>query len=123
MALYDCPMWAEYQNARCAALLRKLQRLLAQRIVTSYRTVCHEGTCVLAGSLSWEKDHFHQWDLSSEFFCREKAFCVGRILGPREITAQLASIRSVAMKKWHTRMESPSADLRTVATVRSVKLA
>ncbi|XP_063839116.1 uncharacterized protein LOC135088159 [Ostrinia nubilalis] len=55
MALYGAPIWADALNKReNAALLRRPQRAIAQRVARTYRTVGNAAACVLAGTPPWE---------------------------------------------------------------------
>lgn len=48
MALYCAPVWSPTLSARNAALLQRVQRVLAVRVVRGYRTISTEVACVLA---------------------------------------------------------------------------
>lgn len=54
MALYGAPIWADKLGPKNKALLRRPQRVVAQRMVRAYVTVAWAAACALAGSLPWE---------------------------------------------------------------------
>jgi hypothetical protein len=54
MATYGAPIWADRLRAQTKALLRRPQRVVAQRITRAYKTVSFAAACALAGTLPWE---------------------------------------------------------------------
>ena len=67
MALYGAPIWADSLTRReNAALLRRPQRAIAQRVARCYRTVGFEAACALAGTPPWDLEavaqaRFYGW--------------------------------------------------------------
>nr|XP_049699359.1 uncharacterized protein LOC126055208 [Helicoverpa armigera] len=55
MALYGPPVWADsLRSPQNRALLRKPQRIMANRVIRGYKTVSAEAACALAGTPPWD---------------------------------------------------------------------
>ncbi|XP_041988955.1 uncharacterized protein LOC121740348 [Aricia agestis] len=54
MALYGAPIWVDALTVRNRALLHKMQRVIAVRVIRGYRTVSWAAATALAGEPPWE---------------------------------------------------------------------
>ncbi|XP_037301598.1 uncharacterized protein LOC119191832 [Manduca sexta] len=104
MALYGSPVWANSLNDRCVRLLRRPQRMVAQRIV---RATARSHTKRLA---YWRAlcPGISTRGLSSVFWWREESLRRGQRLAPQEVETTLVSLRNAAVEEWQLRLESPS---------------
>ncbi|KAA5608113.1 hypothetical protein F3H15_34625, partial [Pseudomonas aeruginosa] len=101
MALYGAPVWSPTLSARNAALLQRVQRVLAVRVVRGYRTISTVVACALAGSLPWE----YEAEVLAAVY-RRRAQSLGRGSVPRlsVVARWRRAARRVATLKWKERL-------------------
>lgn len=117
MALYGAPVWAEALTAKNVVLLRRPQRAMAVRACRGYRTVSCEAACVLTGALPWDLEA----ELSAQMYAWRAEQRVRDERLPSDVVRQLKRrARRLQVAKWHERLATPSAGLRTVEAVRPV---
>lgn len=114
MALYGAPVWADDLTSQDIALLRRVQRVMAVRIVRGYRTISGEAACLLAGTPPWDLE---AKTLASLFTWREEARARDFYPAPREVEGHRAELREVLLERWGQRLASAEAGRRTVEAV------
>jgi hypothetical protein len=111
MALYGAPIWASRIGQRAKALLRRPQRVVAQRMTRSYSTVAHAAVCALAGTLPWELDAQLLAERHRE---RVEARTSDERLAPREWEARRLMAVRRARDRWKAQLEDSPAGVYTI---------
>ncbi|XP_063624757.1 uncharacterized protein LOC134796497 [Cydia splendana] len=114
MALYGAPIWAGRLTRCTKALLRRPQRVVAQRMVRAYRTTSHAATCLLAGTPPWELD---AGVLAERYWWRAEAR--GRGEPPNTEDAERVS-RAAAERlreRWRDALEDSHYGTRTIGAI------
>ncbi|XP_073967380.1 uncharacterized protein [Choristoneura fumiferana] len=98
-------------------LCRIVRAYLSERVSRGYRTISGEAACVLAGSLPWDLD---AKALAAVYRWREEARSRDHWPAPREVDAKRKELFQAAVDTWRTRLEHPTAGIRTVEAIRPV---
>ena len=96
-------MWADSLDRRNVTLLRRVQRVMAIRVM-GYRTISVDAACVLAGVMPWDLDAL---SLAS-VYCRLRGLASGEPVSQ----ARAEEGRVAALELWESRLASPSDGLR-----------
>lgn len=114
MALYGAPVWADDLTSGDVALLRRVQRVTAVRVIRGYRTISADAACLLAGTPPWDLDARTH---ASLFEWREEARGRGFYPAPREVEGHREELREVLLERWRERLTAQTAGRRTVGAV------
>jgi hypothetical protein len=115
MATYGAPIWAERLSEKTKALLRRPQRIVAQRISRSFRTVSFAAACALAGTLPWEVDASL---LAEEYGWRVAARTdPDRRLAPQEVAARRRRAVERARDRWKEALEGSPYGVRVIGAL------
>jgi hypothetical protein len=114
MALYGAPIWASRIRDKAKALLRRPQRVVAQRIVKSYSTVAHAAVCALAGTPPWELD---AQLLAERYKQRVEARTNDERLAPEEWDARRQQAEKRMRDRWKIYLEETPAGVYTIGAL------
>ncbi|KAL0851063.1 hypothetical protein ABMA28_006945 [Loxostege sticticalis] len=114
MALYGAPVWIDAMSTTNVTLLRRVQRVMAQRVACAYHTVSASAALVLAGTLPWDLDALvlaavYQWwrDQRPQ----------GHRPAPREIEAKRTEWEDQVLEVWRDRLARGQVSRRTVGAI------
>jgi hypothetical protein len=115
MATYGAPIWADRLSRRTKALLRRPQRVVAQRISRTYRSVSFAAACALAGTLPWELDAVllaerHRWRVAARTNADER-------LAPQEVAARRRMAVERERDRWKEELEGSLYGVRTIGAL------
>ncbi|KAI8428442.1 hypothetical protein MSG28_007254 [Choristoneura fumiferana] len=105
MALYGAPIWADRLSEKNRALLRRPQRVAAQRIVRAYRTVSHAAACALLCTPPWEMD---AQMLAERYVVQSEARTRGERLDPEEAERARRLATDRMRDRWRSKLEDSS---------------
>jgi hypothetical protein len=114
MALYGAPIWADKLKDKTKALLRRPQRVIAQRMARCYRTVAFAAACALAGSLPWELDARL---LAERHRDRVADRTSGEFAAPQEVAASRRRAVERERDRWKEVLEESPYGTRTIGAL------
>ncbi|XP_063371852.1 uncharacterized protein LOC134660082 [Cydia amplana] len=114
MALYGAPIWAGRLTGRARALLRRPQRVLAQRMVRAYRTTSHAAACLLAGTPPWELD---AGVLADRYRLRAEARRRGELPDAEEAERVMRGAAERLRERWREALEDSHYGTRTIGAI------
>lgn len=111
MVLYGAPVWHANMTPISSAIIRKIHRAMALRVIRGYCTVSYEAACLLAGSIPWElvarsQAALYEW--------RAERLARGRSISPREVERRKKVLHQEVSQVWREALDSPNASLRTI---------
>jgi hypothetical protein len=119
MALYGAPVWVDALSPQNRAILKRPQRIIANRAIRAYRTVGFEAATALAGTLPWDLEAAVLRDV----YCRRTDIrCRGGRPAPDEVEGWRREARETAIEAWALRLANPSAGHWTITGLQPVLL-
>lgn len=114
MALYGAPIWADRLTERTRALLRRPQRVVAQRATRAYRTTSHAAVCLLASTPPWELDaHVLAERHKRRTEVRER----GELPDPEEVERAARRALDRLRERWKAALEDSPYGTRTIGAI------
>ncbi|KAL0841763.1 hypothetical protein ABMA28_014027 [Loxostege sticticalis] len=117
MALYGAPVWIDAMSTNNTTLLRRVQRVMAQRVACAYRTVSSSAALALAGTLPWDLDALV---LAAVYQWRGDQRSQGQRPAPREIEAKRKQWEDQVFEVWRDRLARGQVSRRTVGAISPV---
>ncbi|XP_061709467.1 uncharacterized protein LOC133519478 [Cydia pomonella] len=114
MALYGAPIWADRLSERNSALLRRPQRVAAQRTIRAYSTVSHAAACLLANTPPWELD---AQVLAERYRMRAQARARREREDPEESERVLRQAEERLLERWKENLEDSPYGTRTIGAL------